>query len=361
MASWRRIAVAAAVSGLAHAIAVGFGRIDLPAPPPERMPLAVRMAEAPAPAALAKTVRMRAHPAQRARAHRASTPRSASAPAPAPAPTPFAPADAESEVMPAGAETAAAPDALPEVVAEPNAPEPPPEPATIAAEEPAPPARTLPRKGRITYDLVYGPDRFPVGRTVQTWEADADRYQLASRSETVGIVDFLRSQQRVYSSRGTVTAAGLRPESFTSGRDRGRGRGLEVARAQFDWSRSVVTLGRSSEERQEKLPPGSQDLLSFVFQLSLDPPAPGRLTRVVTNGSRIEIYELEVLKEESIETPLGVLKTLPIRQVRKGNQESIELWLATEYRYLPVKLRFFDREGEPQGEQIVADIRVVEN
>ena len=41
-----------------------------------------------------------------------------------------------------------------------------------------------------------------------------------------------------------------------------------------------------------------------------------------------------------------------------GCQESIELWLAAEYRWLPVRIRFFDREGEPSGEQLVSDIRV---
>jgi hypothetical protein len=252
-------------------------------------------------------------------------------------------------------ETAQAPQPEPVIVAAAPQPEP------AAASEPAAPARTLPRKGRITYDLVYGPDRFPVGRTVQTWEAGSGRYQLASRSETTGIVDMIRSQYRTYSSRGALTRDGLKPESFKMARNRGRGRPNEEASAQFDWSQSVIKLGRAAEQRQEKLPPKSQDLLSFVYQLSLDPPAPGRVSQVVTTGSRIEIYELDVLHEELIDTPLGMLRTLPIKQVRKGNEESIELWLALEYRYLPVKLRFLDKQGEPQGEQVVADIRVIEN
>jgi hypothetical protein len=216
--------------------------------------------------------------------------------------------------------------------------------------------RSLPRKGRITYNLVYGRDAFPVGRTVQTWEMDGGAYRLASRSETTGIVDLFRSQHRTYFSRGTLTREGLRPRTFLMSRNRGRG--TEEARAQFDWDAAKVTLGPATGQRQESLPPQSQDLLSFMYQLSLAPPQPGRLRQVVTNGSRIETYDLEVRPEETIATPLGALRALPIRQMAKPGDETIELWLATEYRYLPVRLRFFNREGEPQGEQIVTEIRL---
>lgn len=234
---------------------------------------------------------------------------------------------------------------------------------TEVAAAPAPPVipeapavPRLPRTGHITYDLVYGRDRFPVGRTVQTWEMDDKGYRLASRSETTGIVDLLRSQHRTYSSHGTINRAGLRPQTFTMRRNRGRG--TEEARAQFNWEGATLTLGPVAGQRQESLPARSQDLLSFMYQLSLDPPPTGRLRQVVTNGTRIEVYELDVLDEEIIDTPLGRLRALPIRQVRSASEESLALWLGVEYRYVPIKLRFFDRAGAPQGEQIVTEIRL---
>jgi hypothetical protein len=243
-----------------------------------------------------------------------------------------------------------------------DAPPAPSEPVVVATAPPstyvpeAPRLRSLPKKGRITYNMVYGRDAFPVGRTIQTWEMDGGNYRLASRSETTGIVDLFRSQHRTYFSRGSLTPDGLRPATFLSSRNRGRG--TEEARAQFDWDGATVTLGPATGQRTENLPPRSQDILSFVYQLTLDPPQPGRLRQVVTNGSKIEVYELDVLPEETIETPLGALRALPLKQRPKPGQESIQLWLATEYRYLPVRVRFFNREGEPQGEQIVTEIRL---
>jgi hypothetical protein len=345
---WRRLAYAAAVSVVAHAAVVALGRIDVPREPDDRMPLAVRVVSTPpfaAPAVHANTPAQRRGPI--APGIRVATAAGVASPIAAAA----SPEETEDPTdVAAVEEPAATPPAEPVVVATAQ--------PSVAAPEPLP-LRSLPRKGRITYNLVYGRDQFPVGRTIHSWEVDGERYQLASRSETTGIVDMIRSQQRTYSSRGVVTRTGLRPETFLSSRNRGRGN--EDASAQFDWDKAVVKLGRVASLRQESLPARSQDLLSFVFQLSIDPPVPGRLRQVVTNGSRIETYELDVLREETIDTPLGALRVLPIKQVRKANEESIELWLAVEYRYLPVRLRFLDREGAVQGEQIVSEIRLSEN
>jgi hypothetical protein len=228
------------------------------------------------------------------------------------------------------------------------------EPSTFSTEPP--PLRTLPKKGQITYNLVYGRDRFPVGRTIQSWQFDATSYRIASASETTGIIDFFRSQHRNYVSRGSVTREGLRPESFLMSRNRGRG--VEEARAQFDWSGGTLSLGPATEQRRETLPEGSQDLVSFIYQLALNPPQPGRIRVPITNGNKLEVYQLQVLPEESIETPLGVLRALPLKQIRRPGEESIEVWLATEYRYLPVRVRFISRDGDPAGEQIVREIKL---
>jgi hypothetical protein len=205
---------------------------------------------------------------------------------------------------------------------------------------------------------VYGRDHFPVGRTVQTWVMEGASYRLASRSETTGIVDVFTSRYLTYQSHGSVTREGLRPDTFVMSRKRGRGRGPEEARARFDWANGSVTLGPAAGQREQPLPRGSQDIVSFMYQLALDPPVPGRLRVSITNGSRLQIYELDVLPEETIATPMGALRALPVKQVRTPGAESLELWLAVDYRYLPVRIRFFDREGKAQGEQLVSEIRV---
>jgi hypothetical protein len=50
------------------------------------------------------------------------------------------------------------------------------------------------------------------------------------------------------------------------------------------------------------------------------------------------------------------MRTIPVRQVRIPGRESIEIWLAPERQYLPVRIRFLDRNSEMSGEQVAADI-----
>ncbi|MEK7836175.1 MAG: DUF3108 domain-containing protein, partial [Pseudomonadota bacterium] len=215
-------------------------------------------------------------------------------------------------------------------------------------------ARRLPRKGEITYELYFGNDKFSVGRTLQTWELDDGSYRLSSVSETTGLVALFSRQRLAYESRGQLTARGLRPEHFTTHRVRS-GRS-ENAAADLDWNAMTAMIG--NPQRDVALPADAQDLVSFMYQLGLMPLAPGRIELPITNGWKLERYELEIGGEEQLQTPFGTLRAVPVRQVRRPDRESIELWLAAEYRWLPVRIRFFDREGEPSGEQLVSDIRV---
>lgn len=257
-------------------------------------------------------------------------------------------------------------DAVTRGAREPAASEPiesPSAPAPVAvdakpAAQPAPSlARRLPRKGEIVYALYLGNDRFNVGRTTQSWEISGDTYRLASVSETTGLAALFSRQRMAYESRGRLTASGLQPEHFTT--QRVRSGKSEDAAAEFDWRAAAATVG--NPPRRVALPADAQDIVSFMYQLGLVPLTPGRIEMPITNGWKLERYELEIGIEEMLETPFGALRAVPVKQVRHAAQETIELWLAPAYRWLPVRIRFFNREGEPSGEQIVSEIRVSED
>ena len=345
---------ALALSVLVHAVTLSGGWLRLTQTPADQPPLLVRLEPVITPAPML-------------------VPR---APVAKPAPTPRAPSIAAAPAIvvsdmpapwssPIAAEPATEPEA-PVLIAQPEPPAPAPEAAVIANAAPSTftpePAviKTLPRRGRIAYNLNYylSNSPFNVGRTVQTWEATGNTYTLDSLSETVGLAWFTRFGPRVYHSSGIVTERGLVPHSFTS-KVVVSGKADDSA-ARFDWDKSTLQFGRAADQKNTALPAGSQDLLSFMYQLSLAPPPRGRIQIPVTTGVRFESYELDVLDEETLETPLGNLRVLPVKQVRVQGSESIEVWLATEYHYLPVRIRFIGRDGTPGGEQIVTEISVGE-
>ena len=351
------LAVATLISLALHAVMLAGTRLSTPSANVEPPALEARLAPAaeapPAAAPPSPPPEHKRVQAKKPRRHRPpqllavpAPPDSTSASIPMAAPEPAEEDSAVAEAEPPPPPVESTP---PEIIAT--------APVTSPTPEP-PPVRTLPRRGRITYGLFYGEQKFSIGRTVQSWKIDGDRYRLGSTSETTGIVAVFRTERRTYMSQGSITASGLRPDSFLMSRTR-RGE-VDEARAQFDWNAGKITWGSVNEKEDAPLPAGSQDFLSLMYQLSLRPPGPGRIRVPITTGTKFETCELDVLPEETIDTPLGTLRALPVKQVYSPGAETIEIWLAAEYRYLPVKVRFYNREGQPTGEQIVSDIRVSE-
>lgn len=342
-----------------HAVVVSGGWFKLPRDKDDPSPLLVRLEPAP-PAAPPAAQKPPAPVAKLPAKPRIVAPRLAAAP-------PTVKTDVPLPWIPSTPDPASSAD-VPETAAQVEGPEAAPalEPIVVANAAPSTFApepeiiKTLPRRGRIAYAMNYYMSDMPtlIGRTVQTWEATNTTYKLDSLSETVGLARFTRFGPRTYSSSGMVTERGLQPLSFTS-KVVISGKSDDTA-AQFDWSKNALQFGRASDQKSAPLPTGSQDLLSFVYQLSLAPPPRGRLQMPITNGSRFENYEIEVFAEEIIETPLGQLRTLPVKQARRPGRETIEVWLAAEYQYLPVRIRVINRDGTTGGEQIATEISIGE-
>jgi len=328
----KRMLAAAAISVAAHAALLAGSWLMPPVEPPELPPLTARLVPLPQPAQPVAQ-----QPAPRRQRVASASPAAAVMPtvsdaAPTPAPESTAPPVAAQPVVTASAE-----------------------PTTFRMPE-APPLPSFPRKGQITYQLTLGPDQMPVGRTVQTWEFDGTQYRLGSQSESTGLIEMLRPHRYHYLSQGTLSEAGLRPERFLASVRRGSR--IEESIAVFDWTGNQVRLGRLPQQTTVALPEGSQDIISFMYQLALTPPEPGRIRFPFTRGSRLDLASFDVLAPEMIDTPLGRLRTIPVVQVRETGKESLAIWLATDYRNLPVRIRFHNRDGEVSGEQLVSEIKV---
>ncbi|HEX9673973.1 MAG TPA: DUF3108 domain-containing protein [Burkholderiales bacterium] len=338
MTTRTRLVIATLLSAALHAVLISGEWTPMPQAPGAPRPLEARLASLPELKPAAPKPRIRA-------------PRRV---APVPAPEVAAIAAPGSFALPNALDDEDMAEAPSE---EPAAPEPP-QRLALAAETSvdASTAHALPRRGQITYTLFYGEERFSIGNVVQSWEAGAGSYLLASAAETAGLIELLWPQRLRYVSRGRITRNGMQPESFLASRTR-RGRN-EVAEARFDWEAGRLSYGRIEDRKSAPLSAGAQDVISVIFQFVLAPPAPGRYRVPITTGSRFDVHEIEVSAEERIETPLGMLRALPVRQLPRPGEPSFEIWLAVDYRYLPVRIRHFDRRGNFTGEQMVNEIRV---
>jgi hypothetical protein len=335
----KRLIAAAALSTVVHAALLGGLHIPVAEPVPNLPLLTARLEAQPAP--------VKAAVPQRAPTPRRASPQHAAAPSPQPVIAAAAATAAEESPLPAADPVMPAAD--PAMVASAA-------PTAFREPEEAPPLPEFPRKGRISYLLMMGSEQTPVGRTVQTWEFEGGRYRIGSQSESTGLVELFRPHRFNYLSQGAITRDGLRPERFLASIRRGSR--SDEAIAEFDWEAGRVRLGRLPQQDTQALPAGLQDVISFMYHFALLPPAPGRIVLPFTRGARLETARFDVLPAESVDTPLGRLRTIPVVQVQEAGRESLAVWLATDYRNLPVRIRFFGRDGAPTAEQMVNEIQV---
>jgi len=87
-------------------------------------------------------------------------------------------------------------------------------PPDISPPEEAP-LPQLPRRGRISYTLYVGMQKFEVAAPCRPGKSKTAATASAASSETTGVVNVLRSERRTYLSVGKVTRDGLRPTSFS--------------------------------------------------------------------------------------------------------------------------------------------------
>ena len=232
----------------------------------------------------------------------------------------------------------------PEVAAPPVPAETAPSAALTPASTPAPAPVELPwpHQGRIRFTVTRGEREQTtlVGQSTHTWRHDDASYTLQTLTETVGLAALFRPAKVVQTSEGTLGAEGLAPTEFRVERmDR------SAERARFDRNAMKVTLFAGERVRREApLAAGSQDILSQIYQIGLARSA--RVDLMIATGKNYGRYAYEAVGEEKIATRFGELRTWHVKAAGMPGEQSMELWLAADYRNLPVRIRYLDRKGE---------------
>ncbi len=205
----------------------------------------------------------------------------------------------------------------------------------IPAAAPAPAASRWPARGMIRYRVDRGDQGFEIGFSIHRWEVIDGAYRLTAVTETNGLVALFRPLRFEVESRGRLTAAGLLPEHVVT-RQEGRETGTT---ADFDWDKMEL---RVANRPARALLPGTQDVLSFAYQLGLiaDLAAHGSLP--IATGKAYANYRIEIVGDEEIDTPAGTFRCL---HLRVPGVATTELWLAYDRSLLPVKVQHIDRKG----------------
>ena len=202
---------------------------------------------------------------------------------------------------------------------------------------------------KASYDVFKGGLR--IGVAEESFEKSGARYSIISETTPSGVLALLMRTRVKLQSSGVITSAGLQPEQFDYVRLDDASRNVS---ATFDWRAGQLRMAFEGRKETAPLPQGTQDRLSLMYQFMFLPLDKLKLIPVqMTNGRKIESYRYRVGDEVPLETPLGRIKTLHLVKQREADDKNqIEVWLATERNFVPVKLLIVESDGS-RFEQVV--------
>ena len=196
------------------------------------------------------------------------------------------------------------------------------------------------KKVVIDYDVRRSLDGSPVGvaRTMY-FLGENNQYTIKNEVEAKGFVSLFYWNKLKQTSDGILTPEGLKPKNYHYQF------GSKIDNfAVFDWeSKKIITTTNGKISEFEMLE-GSQDMLSFMYQFMFEPPL-AKMKIYITNGKNYKPYDYSYIGEEFIETDVDKILTLHIAKFNYNNEERIDLWLAKDYKYLPIKIRKTEKDG----------------
>lgn len=309
-----RLLAALLLSAAIHLLAGGGLSWSLVAPDDlASPPIAARLAPSTRPAPVVSPKDEPPAPAAKARQ---ATSRAISAPAVVPPP------EEAVSAAPAAPVEAAEPEPLASATPYADQPE-------AAPGEPAAPLYPqLPTGFTVRYAVQGNEGGMVFGRLDHIWQRSDARYSLYAVAQASGLLSLIYAGLLTQTSYGEITAEGLKPEHYWLQRGR---RQMQV---KFDWAAMRADLGERYPPLELK--PGSQDLLSVIYQLALFPRRADELP--VLDGKSIKYYRLQDLGSETVEVPLGTFHARHLQVSDREGRERIDVWLRDAPPHLPLKI-----------------------
>lgn len=208
----------------------------------------------------------------------------------------------------------------------------------IASSAIAAPAVQVPPRVEIHYRVSMSGMKIGEGHDV--FESDGHTYKIVSESNTAGLAAIYRFSIR-RESQGLVVASGLRPLQYQEQRN-----GKLKRKVDFDWNKKQATLFDGKDSEIAPLPDNTWDNTSFGYNFAFAPPTDSEMVVNLTDGRRINDYRYAILGREKIDTDLGKMETVHVKKVLSpGDKRSFEVWLAVEQHYMPVRIRYTEKDG----------------
>ena len=196
-----------------------------------------------------------------------------------------------------------------------------------------------PQRVQMDFSVTSGTMNLGVGRDVL--EHDGKQYSIISETKTVGLAAFLYKLNIRRESRGLITLGGLRPSHFEEDRTRKPKRAVD-----FDWDAKLIKLTDGANVQTLPLPDNTFDQTSFAYAFAFRPPSDEILSVFLTDGRKLSDYKYQIIGREELKTALGDLETVHFQKEQEADDKrGFEVWLSVQHHYLPVRIRFIEKNG----------------
>lgn len=200
-----------------------------------------------------------------------------------------------------------------------------------AAAQVAPPPRV-----EIEYDLRRNDGT--MAHVVERLEHGNGVYRLHETWRGRGVYALLGRARR--SSEGTLGPDGPRPNEYIDERS-----GRDTQRVSFDWNAGTITRRYKGATRTEPVPADTQDRLSFLLALSLLSQREQPISFHVADGRGMSHHTYKPKGREKLSTPAGEFETLKVARRNEGSGDVVEIWLAADRGFLPVRIVVVEKDG----------------
>jgi len=185
------------------------------------------------------------------------------------------------------------------------------------------------------------------------FEQQGERWNMKSEGIGLrGMARFLRAKESEF-AEGVFAAGRFRPVSYTHQRRVATNDDLWTVK--FDWQSGTVDIAEGSHVRKLEVDPDTVDPLTLKLEVQrgLRDKTPAMSFREVDDG-KIKDMVYRVQEPETIDTPLGCLKTIPVERIKLGGTRFSRSWHASDMDFILVRLE----HGKSNGDDI--ELRITE-
>lgn len=196
------------------------------------------------------------------------------------------------------------------------------------------------------FDVLMNRNPERVGTAKIYYNKGADRrYELTWKVSATGFIGLLYPDL-LQTSQGNITEFGLMPTFYLYKFGEREDKSYQ---ASFDWVEKSVALQSTKGTKTVVMDSDAsaghiQDFLSFMYQFMFVPPL-DEMQMYLTNGRKLGLYTYAFEGEETLELKFANVNTYHIKHAKTDSDEKTELWLAKDYRYVPVKIRKTEKDG----------------